>query len=106
MSSNLVFPGEHLQHDDDQQPEGGRAERDAVVGDLLHLLRLRRALRVRHHPAADEGQDLPQARHPAPEGRDLQDGHGRPHRVPHRFPNIEHRVLGSISPVKERLDIY
>ena len=33
--------GEHLQHDDDQLTEGRRPERDAVVGHLLHLLRLR-----------------------------------------------------------------
>jgi len=47
----INFSGEHLQHDDDQLSEGRRAERDAVVGHLLHLLRLRGPLRVRHHLA-------------------------------------------------------
>ena len=47
--------GEHIQHDDDQLSEGGRAERHAVVGHLLHILRLRSPLRVRSHPSPDEG---------------------------------------------------
>ena len=51
-----LFSGEHIQHDDDQLAEGGRAERHAVVGHLLHLLRLRGALRVRRHPPPDEGR--------------------------------------------------
>ena len=54
--SLFFFPGEHIQHDDDQLSEGGRAERHAVVGHLLHLLRLRGALRVRRHPPPDEGR--------------------------------------------------
>ena len=32
-----------------------------------------------------EGQDVPQAGHAAPEGRDVQAGHGRPHRLPPSF---------------------
>ena len=54
--ATLLLAGEHLQHDDDQLSEGGRAERHAVLGHLLHLLRLRGALRVRRHPPPDEGR--------------------------------------------------
>ena len=56
LPSSAFFPGEHIQHDDDQLSEGGRAERHAVLGHLLHLLRLRGALRVRRHPPTDEGK--------------------------------------------------
>ncbi len=110
-----ITSGEHLQHDDDQLSEGGRPERNAVVGHLLHLLRLRRALRVRHHPAADEGEDIQEAGDAAGKGRDVQDGHGGANRIPHcipgekdntllelysrtniHIPDFQHRLLGSL----------
>ena len=151
---SFLFAGQHFQHDDNQLSEGGRAERDAVVGHLLHILRFWRALRVRHHPAADEGgttlptactfnfylhvdlhitlsylrfyphnmnqhlhiltiptirpnsvlptavgQNVPEAGDAAAEGRDVQAGHGRSHRLPNRLSHLQHRLLGGVPPL-------
>lgn len=94
-----VFAGEHLQHDDDELAEGRWPQRYAVLGHLLHLLRLRRPLRVRHHLAANEGEDVSQAGHAAPEGRDMQAGHGCPHRISNRLPDLQHRLLDGLPPL-------
>ena len=48
----------------------------------------------------DEDQHVPEDRHADAEGRDLQDGRGRPHRLPHRLHHLQHRLLGSLPPLK------
>ena len=100
LTSSSHFPGKHLQYHDHQLSQGGRPQRHAVVGDLLHIFCVWCSLRICNNLAPDEDQNLPEAVHADAEGRDVQNGHGRPHSVPNYFSNIQHRILGSLSPVE------
>ena len=103
----LVFmsscTGEHFQHNDNQLAESGRVECHAVLGDLLHLFRLWCSLRIRHHLATDENQNFSKAHYTDAKRRNVQDGRGSTHRVPHHFSHLQCRLLGSVPLLEQAL---
>ena len=95
--------GEYIQHNDNQLAESGWVERHAVLGDLLYFFRLRCSLRICHHLATDENQDFSKAHHTDAKRRNVQDGRGSTHRVPHHFSHLQCRLLGSVPLLEQAL---